>query len=145
MGKQRRLATVVICTRRGAYSLEVLMQVKRKYGKWEFVGGKLDGEETIEECAKRELKEEVGLTAVKLDFLTYVDTEDEARYCCMVFHAKMLNVLGHPVIMEPEKHPVLGWVPFYTLPTELTRNCQAVLDCGVIDLIRASYDLHVEK
>lgn len=136
MGKQRRLATAIVCTRRGACGLEALMQVKRVYAAWEFIGGKLDGGETVIECARREFKEEVGATAVKLDFLTYVDAGDEASFCCMVFHTKMDNVIGQPTIMEPEKHPVMGWVPIDNLPNELTQDCQAVLDAGVIDLVK---------
>lgn len=138
MGKHRRISTAVVCTRRSACGLETLMQVKRKHGKWEFAGGKLKGHETVEVCAKREFKEEVGLTASKLDFLVYMEADDD--FCCLVFHAKMLNVEeSQPTIMEPDKHPVLGWIPIDRLPNELTRDCQAVLDQGVIDLVKESY------
>ena len=120
------------------------MQFKLQFCKWEFIGGKLDYHETVKACAKRELKEEVGLTAIKMDFLTYVEADDE--YCCMVFHARMLHILeSQPAIMEPGKHPMIGWMPIDRLPDTLTQDCQAVLDAGIIDLGKEYYDIHVEK
>jgi len=45
---------------------EILLAMKKRgfgVGKWNGVGGKVDKEETIEEAAVREMKEEIGVTA----------------------------------------------------------------------------------
>lgn len=48
---------------------KILMIFRR--GKWDLPKGKHDGDETIEECAEREVKEETGLTGLVLEkFLT---------------------------------------------------------------------------
>lgn len=43
---------------------EILLILRR--GKWDLPKGKLDDNETIEECAKREVQEETGLQKIKL-------------------------------------------------------------------------------
>ena len=54
------------------------------YGKWNGLGGKLEPGESPEECAKREIREESGLVAKKLDlkgFLTFPGfAQDEDWY-----------------------------------------------------------------
>ena len=57
---------------------EILLIFRRKH--WDLPKGKLDENETIEQCAVREVKEEVGLQEIKLGALicktyhTYFDT-----------------------------------------------------------------------
>ena len=57
-----------IITKEGKKGLKILL-IYRK-GLWDIAKGKLDDGETIRECAKREVKEELGIKKVKvLDFL----------------------------------------------------------------------------
>lgn len=49
-------------------------------GKWAFPGGFMNIDETIEECAKRELEEETGLKASSLEqFYTFTDVNRDPR------------------------------------------------------------------
>ena len=68
----------------GAYLM--LHRVKKKNdineGKWIGVGGKLEGRESPEECAKREIFEETGLTAGRLKLravITFLSEKDDER------------------------------------------------------------------
>jgi len=57
-----------VITKQGKKGLKILL-IYRK-GKWDIAKGKLDPGETIRECAKREVQEELGIKKVKvLDFL----------------------------------------------------------------------------
>ncbi|MBD1432321.1 (deoxy)nucleoside triphosphate pyrophosphohydrolase [Sphingobacterium sp. DN00404] len=55
---------ILICQRSASMKLPL---------KWEFPGGKIEGEESKEECLKREIKEELGLEIEVGSTLTHVE------------------------------------------------------------------------
>ena len=55
---------------------KVLMQKRKDNGCWSLHGGCLEIGETVEETARRELKEETGLTAITLEFLGVFSGKD---------------------------------------------------------------------
>ncbi len=104
--------------------VEVLLQLKCRYNHWEFPGGKLDGVETAEECARRELREETGIKAIKLTQLCYID--HRGKFGCVMFLANKWK--GTPKLKEPDKQSAMGWFELDTLPTPLlTQDTKASL------------------
>lgn len=68
--------TLVFCRRDSSDGRkEILLGMKKRgfgMGKWNGFGGKLEGTESIEECARRELLEECGLLATSLQRMGYL-------------------------------------------------------------------------
>ena len=127
----RRISAGIIVFRLdGIGTVEVLLQLKRKYNQWEFPGGKLNGTETASECARRELFEETGLEAVDLEQLCYVDHRNE--FGCVMFLATKLQ--GYPKIMEPNKQSMIGWYPIDFLPDNLMCDTRASIDNGCLEI-----------
>lgn len=80
-------------------------------GKWIGVGGKFERGETPEECAKREIFEETGLTATKLDLkgvITFPEFTPENDWYTYVFQVTEFE--GELVSDCPEGD--LEWVPY---------------------------------
>lgn len=113
----------------GTHELEVLLQFKREYNEWEFPGGKLDGAETSEQCARRELWEETGIEARELEQLFYIDHRD--KFGCIMFVTGDWAAI--PRLKEPDKHSALGWFKLDALPTPLTKDTQASIEAGCLD------------
>lgn len=86
-------------------------------GCWSLPGGKVDLWERVEETARREIAEEIGLALGPLDLLCVVDQltpEDHAHWVSPTFLATEFE--GEPALLEPEKHTGLGWFPLDALP-----------------------------
>ncbi len=125
----RRLSTGLIVTRRNSRGeIELLFQFKRSHNEWEFPGGKLDGTETSEECASRELKEEVSLEAVNLEQLFYLDYGLD--YGCVMF--LITEWEGQPSITEPDKQSAIGWFPLSNLPRDITQWARLAIEKGCL-------------
>jgi 8-oxo-dGTP diphosphatase len=90
---------------------EKILIARRKAGKqlagfWEFPGGKLEENETPEECLKREIKEELGIEIrVKAHFMDSIFHYPEKSVCLLVFKADYLS--GKIILTDHDK---VEWV-----------------------------------
>jgi len=96
--------------------------IKRKSilgtGTWCFPGGKLEFGESFEECAKREIKEEVNLNIDKLEFISLANDIAYGNHYITI-GLKASEVKGEPSIGEPEKAEDIGWFDLDKLPEPL--------------------------
>ncbi|MBS7637689.1 8-oxo-dGTP diphosphatase [Candidatus Bathyarchaeota archaeon] len=99
----------------------LLLQRKSKglFGgdKWNGVGGKLEVDETPEECVRREVYEETGLRVSSLRFhgtlYFYFGDRHEADWVVFVFSTETFE--GDP---RPSEEGVLKWFPVEEIPYE---------------------------
>lgn len=105
--------TVIACgalvwRRTFAGDLELLVAHRPRYDDWSFAKGKLDPGETIEDCARREVVEETGLTVVlgeRLPDVTYRDRKNRDK----VVHYWAATVLGGAFVANDEVDEI-RWV-----------------------------------
>lgn len=88
-------------------------------GEWAFPGGHLEFGESIEECAKRETKEEAGIEIENIKFLFFENLVKYSgkHYAHIGVSANLKS--GKPKNMEPEKGGEWGWYPIDSLPRPL--------------------------
>ena len=98
-------------------------------GFWEFLGGKREPHETLEECLVRELKEELGITIRPGGHLISVEHEYEDK-CIMLHVFQCLDMKGLPMTLEGQE---LRWVR----PDDLSRYTFPPPDKAVIEALRS--------
>lgn len=88
-------------------------------GEYAFPGGHLEYMESFEECAKRETREEAGITItnVRFQLLGNVLAYAPKHYVHISLAADWLS--GEPTVCEPEKLESWGWYDIDTLPSPL--------------------------
>ena len=114
---------------------EVLLEERSDDGYFDFPGGALDLEETLEEAAARELLEETGIIADELELLkvysgeithyTYFNGDEiygvDAVYICKKYHGEL-----NPQLSEVKR---LFYCPLNQMPDKMSkRNKQIIVD-----------------
>lgn len=85
----------------------LLHHIKRNA--WFFPGGKPEGEESLEACLARELREEIGIEVRKMEFHdTYFRMLDNIQHVGFFFN--VTDWTGTPWVREPVKHSGLLWM-----------------------------------
>ena len=97
-------------------------------GKWEFPGGKVEGNETLEECLKRELFEELSIQAeIGEYFCTSTFYYKDTFYDMCVF--KVSAFKGEIMLNE---HSTIAWVE----PNELNQYTFPDPDLPIVELLQ---------
>jgi ADP-ribose pyrophosphatase YjhB (NUDIX family) len=104
-------------------------------GCWGIPGGKVELFETVEQAARREIREELGIGLGPLRLLAVTDQIDRERVSHWVSPVLLATVIeGEPRNVEPAKHAAIGWFPLDDLPHPLTASTRAAVDaldtCG---------------
>jgi len=89
-------------------------------GTWGFPGGHLEFKEEIEDCVRREVEEETGITVHNIQFAAFTNDvfEKESKHYITLFMLCDWKS-GEVQIKEPEKCIDLGWYEWDKLPEPL--------------------------
>jgi len=118
MDQKPQVGTAIIITKD-----DKVLLMKRKgphgQGTWSTPGGHLDPGETVEGCAAREAKEEVGLDVTDIRFRCVTNDVFEAEgkhYITIWMDGKST---GEPRIASEEEAEEIGWYAWDALPSPL--------------------------
>lgn len=89
-------------------------------GCWQFPGGHLEFKESLEDCARREIFEETGITIRNIRFGPYTNDffEEEQKHYITLFVVAD-HESGEATVREPEKCERWGWFASDDLPQPL--------------------------
>lgn len=100
-------------------------------GAWQFPGGHLEAFETVEACARREVREETGLELGEVRRGPY--TEDvfarEGKHYVTLF-VTATALAGTPEVREPHRAAEWGWFSWDALPEPLFTPIRNLLAGG---------------
>ena len=81
-------------------------------GKWEFPGGKIEIGETISKALKRELYEELGISAkIGKELMNY-----EHMFKTTIYNISFMEIIDYEGEIRNNAHSEIKWVKFSNLP-----------------------------
>ena len=95
---------------------------------WQFPGGHLESDETVIQCASREVLEETGLTVKAQRHLGFTNTMfsvGEQQYITLFVSCDY--AVGKAQVLEPEKCEVWQWFDYQDLPSPLFQPIEIFL------------------
>jgi len=95
---------------------------------WQFPGGHLEQEETVIECAAREVMEETGLEIKRLRHFGFTDKTfvmADSRYITLLVSGDYVS--GEAQTLEPEKCEGWQWFDYQRLPEPLFKPIEIFL------------------
>lgn len=89
-------------------------------GTWSFPGGHLEFNESVEDCARREVLEETGINIKNLRMGTFTNDifPQEGKHYITLYVISEYD-FGETKILEPEKCEALGWFEWNKFPSPL--------------------------
>ena len=114
---KRPLVGVAVIVIRGGRVLLGKRKGAHGEGTWALPGGHLDLFETIEDCAKREVFEETGLSIGDIEHAAFTNDffENESKHYVTLFVTATYEG-GEAKLREPEKCERWQWFPWQDLP-----------------------------
>ncbi len=97
-------------------------------GEYAYPGGHLEFGESFVDCAKREVKEEAGISIRNIRFLRLANVTKYSKkhYVDIALVADWES--GEPKVMEPDKAVSWGWYDLDNLPSPLFEFCKTAFD-----------------
>ena len=112
---------------------EILLQKRpmdaQMAGLWEFPGGKIEGNETVQECIKREILEEIGIEiAVDSHLITIDHTYSHFRVNLQVYNCRYLSGQARAIECEEIRWVTIEELDNYTFPAANQEIIRALKD-----------------
>ena len=124
----KRIGVAVIRDEKGKILIDRRKSSGEMGGLWEFPGGKIEPPETIEQCIKREVKEELGIDVAVEDLLVEINhTYNTFQVTLFVHNCRYLG--GEPQAIECEE---ILWVN----PPEMKNYEFPQANTQIIDLLQ---------
>lgn len=98
-------------------------------GFWEFPGGKIEGNETVQECIKREILEEIGIEiAVDSHLITIDHTYSHFRVNLQVYNCRYISGQARAIECEEIRWVTIQELDNYTFPAANQEIIRALKD-----------------
>jgi mutator protein MutT len=118
----KRIGVAVIRNKQGQILIDRRLAKGEMAGLWEFPGGKIEPNETVEECIKREISEELAIEVEVGDCLVTIDrTYSNFEVTLFVHHCQYLSGEPQPIECQEIRWVTLAEISNYTFPEANTQ------------------------